>query len=950
MKYLSILVFVFVSGFLSAQTSFQSDNSQPQGTMDVKGHVVDAKTGEAIIGANVVIKGTTRGATTDLDGSFLLTSIPKGNLTVTVSYVSYKPYEQTFNISDEKALFLEIKLEADVVMISTVNVVSNKVTDTEISMMQTIRQNNLVVNGVPSQLIKKTQDRDAGEVVRRIPGITIQDGRFVIIRGLNERYNSVWLNNLPAPGSEADVRAFSFDFVPASVIDNIVVYKTFSPELPGDFAGGLVQISTISNPEKNFLNFSVSNGFAPGSSFEQHKLYPVDGSGWFNNSSSLALPNDFPTNIATIPSTEAGRDEKTLWGRSMNKIWTPQTITAPTDQKISLTGGFQKSFGKTNFAAYMQLNYSNSFSQDSIFRAAYNAYDEVSQHPDTSYVFNDVQYTSAVKTGAMLNLSLSKGKSKFEFRNLYNQMASNRVTDRDGHDFYGGIILKGLEMSARTRRMYSGQLSGTHTLGSKENKLKWYGGYSASTQYMPDNKRLTWVYNDQEDSPYYQQYGLNFSFAANSNLSGRIFHDLSEQIYNAGSDLTMLLKVKAYEMTLKTGVFTEFRNRTFSARNLGYKIARTSQFDWSLPYESVESVFSDENINGTDGIMLDEQTNPSDSYTSETSLLAAYAALTLPVGARIKIHGGFRAEKSIVNLDSYAADATNPPTEEDAVHYVSDTLLLLPAINVTYSLSERSLIRGAYGQTVNRPEYREIAPMSFYDYELKAVISGNDSLTFARISNFDLRYEFYPDHYSMFSVGVFAKQFKNAIEYKVIPTGSGMQYSFQNTPEAWVNGVETEFRLSGDRFKGLPVLKNFTFIFNGALMSSKISFGDESLEENRALQGQSPFIVNAALFYQNDSLAFNAGLMYNLVGKRISFAGDPFSGNPHVYEMASGQLDMSLGKQFGKHIEVKASAKNILNQQVEYRQDVETEQGTKSQTTLLYRPGRYYTLGLIWKF
>ncbi len=950
MKYLVLFSLFFWSCALFGQASFQSEVSQPQGTMDVKGHVVDAKTGEPVIGANVVIKGTTRGATTDIDGSFLLMSVPKGQLTVTVTYVSYKPYEQTFNISDEKELFLDIKLEENVVMISTVNVVSAKVTDTEISMMQTIRQNNLVVNGVPSQLIKKTQDRDAGEVVRRIPGITIQDGRFVIIRGLNERYNSVWLNNLPAPGSEADVRAFSFDFVPASVIDNVVVYKTFSPELPGDFAGGLVQISTISNPDKNFLNFSVSNGYAPGSSFEQHKLYPIEGSGWFNNTSSLALPDAFPTNIATIPSTEAGRDEKTLWGQSMNKTWTPQTINAPTDQKISLTGGFQKSFGKTNFAAYMQLNYSNSFSQDSVFRAAYNAYDEVAQHPDTSYVFNDVQYNSSVKTGAMLNLSLSKGKSKFEFRNLYNQLASNRVTDRNGHDFYGGIILKGLEMSARTRRMYSGQFSGTHALGSKENKLKWYGGYSASSQLMPDNKRLTWVLNDQEDSPYYQQYGLNFSFAANSNLSGRIFHDLNEQIYNAGSDLTVLLKVKSYEMTLKTGFFAELRHREFSARNLGYKIARTSLFDWSLPYESIDVVFSNDNINSTDGIMLDEQTNPSDSYTSETRLMAGYVALTLPVSARIKIHGGFRAEKSIVNLDSYAADATNPPSDDDAVHYISDTLLILPAINVTYHLSERSLIRGAYGQTVNRPEYREIAPMSFYDYELKAVISGNDSLTFARIRNFDLRYEFYPDHYSMFSVGVFAKQFQNAIEYKVIPTGSGLQYTFQNTPEAWVSGVEAEFRITGDRFKGLPLLKNFTFVFNGALMSSNISFGDESLEENRSLQGQSPYILNAAMFYQNDTLAFNAGLMYNLVGKRISFAGDPFSGNPHVYEMASGQLDMSVGKQFGKHIEVKASAKNLLNQQVEYLQDVETSQGVKTQTTLRYRPGRYYTLGLVWKF
>ncbi|MDX9933204.1 MAG: TonB-dependent receptor, partial [Bacteroidales bacterium] len=315
-KLFLFLIVSFLFLFVFSQTSFQSEVPVSQGTMDVKGRVVDAKTNEPVIGANVVLKGTTLGASTDLDGNFVLPAIPKGNLTVTVSYVSYKPFEHTFYISGEKNLFLDIKLEENITQIQTVTVVSNRVTGTEVSMMQTIRQNNLVVNGVPSQMIKKTQDRDAAEVVKRIPGITVQDGRFVIIRGLNERYNSVWLNDLPAPSAEADVRAFSFDLIPASVIDNVVVYKTFSPELPGDFAGGLVQISTVSNPDKNRLQISYSNGYAAGSTFQQHLLYPVEGSGITNATSSLKLPQLFPENVSTIPSTEAGKDLKTFWGQT----------------------------------------------------------------------------------------------------------------------------------------------------------------------------------------------------------------------------------------------------------------------------------------------------------------------------------------------------------------------------------------------------------------------------------------------------------------------------------------------------------------------------------------------------------------------------------------------------------------------------------------------------------
>lgn len=951
MKYLVLIAFLLTTNqFVTSQTSYQNDENHGQGTMDVKGKVIDAKTNEPIIGANVIIKGTLRGSTTDLDGNFILESVPKGNLTVTVSYVSYKAFEQTFFISDEKNLSLNIALEQDIVQIKAVDVVSSKITNTDISMMQTIRSNNLVVNGVPSQMIKKTQDRDAGEVVKRIPGITIQDGRFIVIRGLNERYNSVWLNNLPAPSSEADVKAFSFDFIPASMIDNIVVYKTFSPELPGDFAGGLVQISTIINPEKNFLQVSYSNSYSEGSTFQEHKLYPVSGGGLWNNTSELNLQNSFPENISAIPSTEAGKDEKTIIGQSMNKLWTPQTITTPTDQRLSFAGAWHKDIGKIRMANYSQINYSTTFNQDQIFRAAYNNYDEAQGHPDTSYFFNDAQYNNAVKVGAMMNWALIAGKNKIEFRNLFNNVSSNRVTNRDGRDFYGGLTLRGLEMTAKARNMYSGQLSGTHSVGKNESQIKWFTGYSTSSQNMPDNKRLTWVKNEQEDSPYFGQYGLNFSFSANSNLSGRIFHTLSEQILNAGSDFSSKFKLKENIIEYKTGFFLENRNRSFSARNLGYKIARTSQFDWTLPYESVETVFSNENINTTDGIMIDEQTNPSDSYDSQSSLYAGYFAVNIPIGSRFKIYTGLRAEKSRTELFSYEPDATNPPTEADKVHYISDTLLLLPAINTTFSLNEKSQLRLAFGQTVNRPEYREIAPMSYYDYELKAVISGNDSLTFASINNFDLRYEFYPNAFSMFSFGAFYKQFKNAIEYKIIPTGSGLQYTFQNTPDARVAGLETEMRLAGSTLKNHGFVRNFTLIFNAAYVVSTIKFGEASLEEKRALQGQSPYVVNAAVFYQNDSLRINAGLMYNVVGKRISFVGDPYTGNPHIYEMPNHQIDFSFGKLIGKHLEVKANVKNLLSRDVVYCQDVETETGTITQTTMRYNPGRYYTLGFVWKF
>lgn len=953
MKYaLVLLMLINTQSILKAQMNFNSSNESVQGTMQVKGKVLDAVTGEPIIGANVIIKGSTRGSTTDIDGLFVLDNVPKGTLTISISYISYKPFEQTYTISDESNLNLEIVLEENVVAMQAVNVVSTRVTDSEISMMQTIKQNTLLVNGIPSQLIKKTQDRDAGEVVKRIPGITIQDGRFIIIRGLSERYNSVWLNSLPAPSAEADVRAFSFDLVPAAMIDNIVVYKTFSPELPGDFAGGLVQISTISNPVHNYIQASYANSYNENATGRQHLLYPVSKGGLWNNSSALNLASGFSENIAAIPTTAEGKDERTLIGQSMNKLWTPQSIVAPSDQRLSISGGWSKTIGKYKLANISMLNYSTTFSNNEIFRAAYNCYDEVNERPDTNYNFNDTQYNNAVKIGAMMNWAIISGNNKIEFRNMLNSQSTNRVTERSGKDYYGGLQLKGLEMSLKNRLMYSGQLSGSHTFGKKESQLKWFAGYSLVRQNMPDTKRLTWVLNDQSDSPYYEQYGLNFSFSANPNLSGRIFHELNESVINAGADFSSTLALGDFKLTYKGGFLIEQRQRTFSARNLGYKIAKTSQFDWNLPYQSIEEVFSNENINSTNGIMLDESTNPSDSYESSSSLYAGFLVVTIPIGSRLKIYGGVRAEQSHTELNSWKTDATNPPSDDDAVHYVSDTLLLLPAINISFNVSERSIIRTAYGITVNRPEYREIAPMAFYDYEMKAVISGNDSLTFARIHNFDIRYEYYPNAFSMFSFGAFYKQFTNAIEYKVIPTGSGLQYSFQNTPLAKVSGIEAEIRLGAAGISNNTsnrLIKNLVFVFNGAYMISSISFGDQSLEEDRALQGQSPYVLNAGLFWQSDSTGLTAAIMYNVAGKRIVFAGDPYSGNPHIYEMPSQQIDFSFSKKLGKHIEIKGNVRNILARDVRYVQNIETNKGMIEQTTMQYNPGRSYTLGLVWK-
>jgi hypothetical protein len=929
-------------------------------TGTIEGTATDKKNKETLPGVMVTLEGTTIGAMADFDGHFVIANVKPGKYKIKASYISYNPLViEDVVVTANNVTKVGVELSENAVTLQEVKITGVRKTNTDVSMINVTRMSPLVSIGVSGQQILRSQDRDASEVIKRLPGTTIIDDRFIVVRGLAQRYNAVWLNNTATPSSEADVKAFSFDIIPGSMIENMLIVKSPAPELPADFSGGFVKITTVNLPEKNSFFASYGIGFSEGTTLKTFNSQKGGSTDWIGFDNGLrSLPGSMPPNLfayeaATNPEI---LNRITTIGRELNKDWAPVLTTARPDQRFSV--GFNKRFSIKNqsFGNITAVTYSNTNSSDEIFNNSYSIYnfrDDKSSYIDQ---YKDEQFTNNVKAGIVHNWAWYPSTGhKIEFRNLLNQIGQTRSTERNGREWYNnGRYIKSNELKYLNRTIYSGQLAGEHSFNEGNTRIDWVAGYSYSNKNEPDTKRYRYLRSEQDTTEYY------LLFADNADLSSqsRMWFKLNENIISTSVNLVKQFNFSDFKPELRAGFYFEEKNRDFSARNFGYtKASKSSLFD--VTTLSVNEIFSDANINLTDGIKLTEITSLSDSYDASNRQFAGYIAAKLPLSLIASLYTGLRIEKNIQTLSSFKQGTTIP------VNVVRDTLNLFPSANLAINLNEKNLIRAAYGLSVNRPEFRELAPFYFVDFDLNAGIYGNPEIKQAYIHNFDLRFEHYPSPNETFNIGAFYKNFRNPIEM-VIMGNSPTQYSFENVTSAYSYGLEMDVRKSLGFISGY---ENFSVILNAALIKSQVIFNEGDLHRDRALQGQSPYMVNAGLFYYNDDNGLMMTLMYNIIGKRIVAVGRPSPNDwediPDIYEMPRNVLDLAVSKKIGNHLEVKAAVKDILNENVEMIQNVKTsvdmtditggaQNGIKvfdrDQVTKSFRPGRYMTLGITYKF
>jgi len=927
----------------------------------IKGIIIDKKTRETLVGANVWIDGTTTGTSTDINGEFTLNNLKIGTYKIMVSIISYRrTILDNVKVTKDHITELSVELEEEVTTMQEVEIVDKRTTNTEISIINVIKNTNLIANGISSQQIQKSQDRDASEVIRRVPGVTLFNGQFVIVRGLNQRYNSVSLNNASTPSSETDTRAFSFDIIPSSLLENIMIYKNPSPELPADFSGAYIAIATRNNPSKNSVDISYSVSFREGTTFNDFYKYKGGSLDFLGiDDGTRALPQDFPTTEEfkqlTNTYTQTARDEVTKLGQEISKTWMANSGSAMFDNRFNIAVSNNFKLGKVSATNIAAINYTNTFLYLPIHRLDYQVYDFADDKPSPNFDFYDQQYTNTAKTGAILNFSfILNRKNKIVLQNLFNQIGFTRTTLREGIEYYSSQQVHSFEYYFQSRIAYLGQLGGEHEIKKSASLIKWTLSYSYSDRNEPNQKRLTTILNTTSGDTHYNEYGIAFGNTASPKYAGIVYQKLREHIFMGKIDFTQPFSFNSFKPELRVGFYGEYKKRTFSARLLGYIKSSEDQFNQDLPYSPFDSVFRDQNINYTSGIKLDESTNPSDSYDASNAQLSGYFTMKIPIMSRITIYAGLRAEHNHQQMNSFSSDLSTLP-----VQYDRNIFSVFPSANITFDLNAKSLIRLAYGQSINRPEFREIAPFNFYMFQENASFVGNPNLKDARIQNVDARYELYPTLSELISLAVFYKQFSNPIEIAYVNSGSGLAYGPVNAKSAYTYGVEVELRKSfsdwGDRKGFLSCFKDFSIVLNASYIQSQVQFPDGAIERDRYMQGQSPYIVNAGLYYLNTRLNISSSLLYNVMGKRIIVVGQPNQNPqediPDMYELPFNSLDFTFSRKFGKNIQIKVGVQNLVNQNVRFQQTVKYDvpgKGTieRVQPNLTYKAGRYYTIGI----
>lgn len=942
----SIILFSAFFGHASTFTSEPEFADPSRGS--ISGTVVDQKTGETIIGANVIIEGTIIGAATDLNGNFRIENLSPGTYNIQVSFISYEPVIiEGVLVEASKNARLNVVLAEREMNIEGVQVTARRVTHTEMSLITSIRTSNLVVSGISAQQISRSQDSDAAAVIKRIPGVTLVDNRFIMVRGLSERYNASMLHETYAPSMETDVRSFSFDIIPSNLVDRIMIYKSPSADLPGDFAGGVIRVYTKSIPDENGLQVSYSGGYDPETSFQSFKSQNNGNLHWLGfNDNTHSLPDGFPENLRAIANNQQAINQA---GQALSNNWVPVNSTSNLNHSLHISGGYSFNLGRVKIGNISAVSYNNSRSVDNVDRADFNAYDLEMQRKSFIYSFNDEKNAQNIRTSLMHNWSAELGKGHtIELKNQFYQLSNSEYVLRTGPHYDFNFNASNHSFQQIYRGLYSGQLTGSHEFLEGKTTMNWTAGYGYSFREEPDYRRYR---SDLDTITGHTTLYVPFGAAA-AYFLGRFYSEMEENNLTASFNLTHRLsfdRFPGFVPEISAGFFYEDKDRFFNSRNLGYVRANTMQFDQNLLDSSIDYLFQPENINTTNGIKIDEQTNPSDSYTAFNTLKAGYAMFTLPLSQKIKLVSGLRVENNRQSMHSFSL--SNQPI--DVIYPVTSWL---PSANMTYNFNTKMLVRAAYGKTLNRPEFRELAPFGFYDFSFNLVKKGNEFLQTAYIHNADVRWEYYPSAGESISFGMFYKYFINPIESKFIDGGGSggiKTFSYENAESAVSQGLETEIRKSLEGFTGNPFIDDLSILFNAAIIKSNVTLGKAGEGQqvaDRSMQGQSPFIVNAGLYYRNEKHDLMVNLLYNIVGQRIFIIG--YHSYPDIYEMPRNQIDLTVSKSIGNRLEFKFGVRDMLNQPIVLMQDA-NQDGTfdmeKDQVIQKFQPGSRFSLGISFK-
>ncbi|MGV8094902.1 MAG: carboxypeptidase-like regulatory domain-containing protein [Mangrovibacterium sp.] len=996
------------------------------GTGSLKGRIVEAETSEPLPGATIQVVGSQFGTTSDLNGYYLLEKVPEGKQTIEVSFIGYTKRRLDVRIRASETVTCDVTLSVDNQQLDDVVVKgirrerSSVPHASELLVTQEIKNLQIVASGISSELISKSADRNAAQVVQRVSGVSIVDDKFVIVRGLNPRYNLTYLNDNVAPSTETNSRAFALDLIPSRVIDKIIVQKTASPENQADATGGVIKIYTKDAKAVKHFDLEFQLGIRPGTTFNADFL-TYNGGKWdwlgFDDG-TRALPSAVPgygsLTLANLQPTE--------YAKAFNPtLYYGKKTALP---NMQLTVNYYDAwnvFGKT-LSSLASFSYKNDNHFSEKYKQEGSYYRSVGSTDKTS---NEDRSSNTVQLNLLQNFTFSFNENnKLFFKNFLLQQGIDATVVRISHPTHQyaqtASLDKDITLSYNQRFLYAGNLGGEHSFGKdKRHELQWNGGYTFSRQETPDQRVIRlkgimpeYTMGDAELQWWARGYDPTSSDDLNTvpldlGIISRLWSRNSEGVYNGSLDYTFRpLKWIA----VKTGTFHQWKKRTMyrriftvhegdidptvfltNVRQGNYTDANIVRFR----EQNLTKVWTADYLNDEyTGLHVVDCTSGSDMYVGTEQNNSGYLALTLSPGKWIELHGGLRYEYNrqkigaVIPRNSGTATPINNPILVD-----NAAGLWLPSVNLSLKPTEKWVLRTAYGQTVNRTEFREVSPFRELDFENNTILNGEPGLKSATVENYDLRLEFYPniDKGDAITAGVFYKDIIHPIErvntsnriHSMFPS-----ISYNNAASAVVKGVEVELRKSLD-FIPLGLFRNLSVVANGSLIDSKARYEKVSANSvkitERPLQGQAPYLVNAGLYYDNAGWGSKLSVIYNYVAENIyavgTGGGDDSGGGGIVVgpstrgsliELPRHLLDFSYTQRIGKGMQVKFTVQNILDAKMEMAEDFNA---TYKYETLVetavdpsdpdyrfpiryegdniassYRPGRYFSLSFSYSF
>ena len=946
------------------------------GSGKIVGTVTDEITGEPLLGITIAVEGTQLGAITDLDGYFRVKNVPVGVYKITVTCVGYNKSEIVgVNVTNKEVTTIDLAISEQIFEMEGITVKSKAVHNTEVSILAKRQKATAISDAISSEQISRSGSGNAADAMTKVTGATVLSGKYVYIRGLGDRYTNTHLNGSPLPSPDPDKQAMPLDLIPTGLLDNIVVEKSFTPDKPGNFAGGSVNLNTKDYPKKRELKFSSStsyNSLTTGKNILSQPKSSTDWLGYDNGKRQVpAIITDSAGIVAPAPGRiKSGENIDSImqlvefWDRtydSFDPVLTPRIREASPNQSHSLSYGdmwtiFDKPLGIISSLSYSK---SSSYYEDG-FYGRYEIEESVdgsAQDPWTrTYAASDSKGVEEVLWGGLAMLKYGfhpNHKLGLTYAYTRNGEATSRqLSGPSSHEYveYDGSTLRNFALIYTERRLWNLQLAGDHVFGSmglpfKNIRANWQISQAETAQNDPDTRYLIDEQLideiDGEDTTY--QYLIEINRFSEPR---RLWRELDEKNQEFKFDVELPFS----RGKLKTGTALLHKERKY--RDFEYDYGNTTNY---ISYEGdIDAYASDlgfdtmytlpgDNIRLSYTNALSKVTLLRNQYDGEQDIFALYGMFDIALSKKLGLIAGVRYETTKMQGATHDLVATRPGDIDG-----SD---LLPSINLIYRPTKNMNLRLAYGRTLARPTIREMIPAPSEDFGLSRFFFGNADIEYTKINNIETRWEWFLRPGEVAAVSLFYKHLDNPIEMVIV--SSKGEVVPDNTDKAILYGVEFEFRCRLDH-TGVDFLQNFMLGGNLTFVKSKVDVPEGELEfarifqdnpsATRPMHGQSPYIVNLDLGYQSFRTGTTASLFYNVSGRRLTF--NARGATPDVYENPRHQLDFQFSQKLFFGSKLKFGVKNILDAEVKMVHDKLGLANEEEKVYRQYKTGRIYSIGM----